>query len=31
MAMKEPAIADTPVSAGQMEFRARVTLTATLK
>ncbi len=31
MAMKESAMADTPVAAGQMEFRARVTLTATLK
>lgn len=31
MAMKEAAMADTPVAAGQMEFRARVTLTATLK
>ncbi|MGE3577014.1 MAG: SIMPL domain-containing protein [Vicinamibacterales bacterium] len=31
MAMKEAAMTDTPVAAGQMEFRARVTLTATLK
>jgi len=31
MAMKESAMADTPVAAGQMEFRARVTLTVTLK
>jgi len=31
MALKEAAGADTPVAAGQLEFRARVTLTATLK
>jgi uncharacterized protein YggE len=31
MAMKEEAQADVPVSAGQMEIRARVTLTAELK
>lgn len=31
MAMREARAADTPVAAGQMEFRARVTLTATLK
>lgn len=31
MAMREAAAADTPVSAGQLEFRARVNLTATLK
>lgn len=31
MAMKEAMAADTPVAAGQMEFRARVTVTATLK
>ncbi|MDO8793647.1 MAG: SIMPL domain-containing protein [Vicinamibacterales bacterium] len=31
MAMREAAAAETPVAAGQMEFRARVTLTATLK
>lgn len=29
MAMRE-AVADTPVAAGQMEFHARVTVTATL-
>lgn len=31
MAMKEAMAAETPVAAGQMEFRARVTVTATLK
>jgi len=31
MAMKESAMADTPVAAGHMEFRARVTLTVTLE
>ena len=30
MAMRE-AVADTPVAVGQMEFHARVTVTATLK
>ena len=31
MAMREAGAADTPVAAGQMEFRARVTVTASLK